>query len=135
SIVVGQQYSITSIAGGAPPSTPAQATVSSIGQPQRSTVDSAGNLYFSSSNSVFRLDKNGVLTLIAGNSRPGYSGDDGPAVSAELNKPQGIALDGAGNIYIADSFNNTVRMVAPDGSISSAVGYCSPGDYRTRARA
>jgi uncharacterized protein (TIGR03437 family) len=134
----GQQYTITTLAGGAPPSTPASAVSVSIGQPQRLTVDPAGNLYFTSGNSVFKLDGNGVLTLVAGNSRPGYSGDFGLAVNAQLNKPQGVAVDAAGDIFISDSLNNVIREVTPDGIISSVVGTASPGysgDYGQGANA
>ena len=90
--------------------------------PRRVTADSAGNVYFSASNSVFRLASNGTLTLVAGNSRAGFSGDGGPAVNAQLNTPQGLALDAAGNLYIADSQNNRVRIVTRDGIINTFAG-------------
>src|SRR5450432_2036240 len=96
-----QQYTISTVAGGAPPPTPVAALNTSIGQPRKLAVTSGG-IYFSSGNSVFKMDGGGILTLIAGNSRAGFSGDGGPAVNAQLNSPQGIALDAAGNIYIAD---------------------------------
>ena len=54
----------------------------------RAAVDSAGNVYFSSNHSVYRLASNGTLTLVAGNGRAGFSGDGGPAVSAQLNAPK-----------------------------------------------
>jgi hypothetical protein len=100
-----QQYTISTAAGGAPPATPVSALNTSIGQPRKLAV-SGSNVYFSSGNSVFKIDGSGTLTLIAGNSRAGFSGDGGPAVSAQLNTPQGLALDAAGNLYIADSLNN-----------------------------
>ena len=121
-VALAQQYSITTAAGGAPPSTPVAATSTSIGQPSRVAVDKNGNIYFSSANSVFRIDGSGTLTLIAGNSRPGFSGDGGQATRAQLNAPQGIAFDSAGNIYIADSKNNRVRMVSTAGVISTFAG-------------
>ena len=68
-----QQYSITTFAGGAPPPTPAAATSTPIGQPRRAMADSAGNIYFSSGNSVFKMSGNGTLTLVAGNSRAAVS--------------------------------------------------------------
>lgn len=116
-----QQYTISTVAGGAPPTTPASAVNTAIGQPHKVTA-AGSNLYFSSGNSVFKLDSGGTLTLIAGNSRAGFAGDGGPAVNAQLNSPQGIALDSAGNIYIADSLNNRVRMVDPSGMITTFAG-------------
>ena len=105
-----QQYSISTVAGGAPPATPASAVSTSIGVPHKLMV-SGSNIYFSAGNSVFRMDSGGTLTLIAGNSRAGFSGDGGPAVNAQLNSPQGMALDAAGNLYIADSLNMTVAGI------------------------
>src|ERR1017187_2789864 len=116
-----QQYTISTVAGGAPPATPVAALSTSIGQP-RKLVLSGSNVYFSSGNSIFKIDGSGTLTLIAGNSRAGFSGDGGPAVSAQLNAPQGLALDAAGNLYIADSLNNRVRRVDTRGVITTFAG-------------
>src|ERR1035437_3572469 len=116
-----QQYTISTVAGGAPPATPVSALNTSIGQPRKLAL-SGGNLYFSSGNSVFKIDGAGSMTLVAGNSRAGFSGDGGPATSAQLNTPQGIALDSAGNVYIADSLNNRVRMVDTMGIITTFAG-------------
>src|SRR4051812_11471915 len=123
---IAQQYSISTIAGGAPPATPAAPTSTSIGVPRRVTTDAGGNVYFSASNSVFRLATNGTLTLVAGNSRAGFSGDGGPAVNAQLNAPQGLAVDAAGNLYIADSQNNRIRLVTRDGVIQTFAGTGQP---------
>ncbi len=117
-----QQYTITTVAGGAPPATPAAAASTSIGVPRRVMVDSGGNIYFSAGHSVFRLSSAGTLTLVAGNSRAGFSGDGGPAINAQLNYPQGLALDAAGNLYIADSRNNRVRVVDKTGVIRTFAG-------------
>src|SRR5271157_293376 len=132
-VALAQQYSITTVAGGAPPSTPAVAAGTTIGQPNRVMVDAAGNVYFSSLNCVFKMDGSGNLTLIAGNSRPGFSGDGGPATRAQLNAPQGMALDQSGNLYIADSKNNRVRIVSPAGIINTfaGTGQVSPGGAGT----
>jgi len=120
-VALAQQYTISTVAGGAPPPTPASALSVSIGHPRKLAVTSAG-VYFSSGNSVFKLDGSGTLTLVAGNSRAGFSGDGGPAVSAQLNSPQGVAVDSSGNVYIADSANNRVRVVNPSGVINTFAG-------------
>ena len=122
SLGLAQQYTISTVAGGVPPATPVAAASISIGQPRHVAAAPSGSLYFSSGNCVFKLDGSGVLTLIAGNSRAGFSGDGGPAVTAQLNAPQGVAVDAAGNIYIADSLNNRVRRVSPSGMITTLAG-------------
>ena len=88
-----QQYVISTIAGGAPPATPALASAASVGDPTRLATDAAGNVYFGSLHSVFKVDAGGTLTRVAGNGRAGNSGDGGPAAAAQLNFPMGIAID------------------------------------------
>jgi hypothetical protein len=85
-------------------------------------TDTAGNVYFSSLNCVFKLDMSGVVTRIAGTSRPGFSGDGGPATSAQLHNPAGLAIDSAGNLFIVDSGNDRIRRVSPDGVITTVAG-------------
>ena len=122
-----QSYVISTVAGGSPAPATAAATSTVIGMPGRVRLDSAGNVYFTALNSVFKLSS-GVLTRVAGNGRPGYSGDGGPATSAQLNGPQGIAFDSAGDMYIADTLNQVVRMVAASsGNITTVAGNGTPG--------
>ncbi len=120
--VWGQQYVISTIAGGVPPSTPLAAAKASIGDPPRVAVDAAGNVYFASLHSVFKVDGSGTLTRIAGNGQSGYSGDGGPATAAQLSFPIGLALDTAGNIYVADRDASVVRKIAANGTIGTAAG-------------
>jgi trimeric autotransporter adhesin len=134
-----QQYTISTVAGGAPPSTPVAATSISIGRPQRVTADAAGNFYFTSLNCVFKVDSGGTLTRIAGNSRAGYSGDGSPATQAQLNAPAGLAIDASGDIFIADAGNNVVREITPDGKIQTVAGngtqgYSGDFDVATQAQ-
>ena len=80
-------------------------------------VDPAGNLYIADSayNSIRKVS-NGMITMLAGNGTAGFSGDNGPAISAQLNAPRGIAVDSAGNLYIADLNNNRIRVLTPAAS-------------------
>ncbi len=71
---------------------------------------------------VRRVDPRGVITTVAGNGTPGFSGDGGPATKAELNRPSDIAVGPDGSLYIADSFNLRVRRVDPRGVITTVAG-------------
>jgi len=64
----------------------------------------------------------GVISTVAGNGSAGFTGDGGPATSAKLSDPSGVAIDGAGNIYIADDSNNRIRKVSPNGTITTVAG-------------
>jgi hypothetical protein len=86
-------------------------------------VDMNSNIYISDGgNQRVRTLNRGVIFTVAGNGTSGYSGDGGPVVRAQLNFPNGIAVDSFGNLYIADSQNKRIRKVAPDGFISTVVG-------------
>jgi uncharacterized protein (TIGR03437 family) len=95
----------------------------SIGPPQQIAVDAAGNIYFAEADCyVHEVTASGTLLRIAGNGTLGYSGDGGPATSAQLScGPVGVAVDGIGNIYIADTYNNAVRMVAAGTGIITTI--------------
>ncbi len=118
----GQQYLISTLAGGVPPLTPAQAAGVSIGDPPRVAVDSAGNIYFGSLHCIFKVDPTGMLTRIAGTGREGLTGDGGPALNAQLDFPDGIAFDAAGNLYFTERNANLIRRVSPSGTISTFAG-------------
>ncbi len=117
-----QTYLISTVAGGGVPFTPAAASGVGLAPPVGTAADAFGNVYFSSGNLVFKVDGSGILTRVAGNGKAGYSGDSGAATEAQLNLPQGVAVDGSGTLYIADTGNNAVRRVTPDGVIVTLVG-------------
>ncbi len=87
-------------------------------------VDDAGNLYIGDGENhvVRRVSTSGIITTVAGTGAPGFLGDGGPATKAQLDFPAGIALDSAGNLYIADASNNRVRKVNPAGIITTYAG-------------
>jgi sugar lactone lactonase YvrE len=108
------------------------AAFAELNDPTGVAVDADGNLYIadSANNVIRRVDaKTGVITTVAGdytadkanNGLGGFSGDGGPATSARLDDPQGVAVDGAGDLFIADTFNNAIREVTPAGVISTVV--------------
>jgi hypothetical protein len=119
----GQTYTINTFAGGGLPVN-IPGTSASLYGPGSVVADAAGNLFIADMdiNVIFRLDaRTGVLTRFAGTGTPGFSGDNGQATSAQLNVPGGLALDAAGNLYIADSGNERVRKVA-NGVITTIAG-------------
>jgi hypothetical protein len=96
---------------------------SAVGYPVGSiATDSRGNVYFASGPLVFKLDTLGIQTVVAGNGTYGFSGDGGPATSASLFLPYGVAVDGAGNLYIADLLNQRIRKVDTTGTITTVAG-------------
>jgi uncharacterized protein (TIGR03437 family) len=68
---------------------------------------------------VRKVTPNGVITTMAGNGSPGYSGDGGPANQARLNQPRGVAVDAGGNVYVADTGNGQVRRIDAQGTITT----------------
>ncbi|MFD0712155.1 S-layer homology domain-containing protein [Paenibacillus sp. GCM10027626] len=100
------------------------ATSASLNNPYGLTIDSIGNLYISdySNHSIRKVDVSGKISTVAGMGRDGYSGDGGPATSAQLSYPDGVAVDRSGNLYIADKGNHRIRKVDTLGTISTVAG-------------
>jgi sugar lactone lactonase YvrE len=84
-------------------------------------VDQGGNVYFSTADRVYRVGPGGELSAVTGEGA-GFAGDGGPAAQALVNSPQGLAVGPDGTLYIADSRNNLVRAVRPDGTMTTVAG-------------
>lgn len=100
------------------------ATQAAIGCPWQVLLGPLDDFYFSDNcnSRVHRVDRNGILHLVAGTGQWDSTGDGGPAREAALNGPAGIALDAVGNIYIAEEYGERVRRITPDGIISTVAG-------------
>jgi trimeric autotransporter adhesin len=105
------------------------AAAATLNKPSALAEDAKNNLYLAdTSNNVIRLvNTTGTITTIAGNGTAGYSGDNGSAISATLNAPYGLQIDSVGNVYIADTKNNVIRMVTAAGNITTIVGNGASG--------
>ncbi|MGD0730292.1 MAG: choice-of-anchor D domain-containing protein [Terracidiphilus sp.] len=111
--------------GNTAPAANAQATTVAIGAVTGLAVDASDNVYFADrqNNVVWKVDTSGVITIFAGTiGTASYTGDTGPATSATLNSPYGLAFDASGNLYIADTANNVVRIVGTNGNINTFAG-------------
>jgi uncharacterized protein (TIGR03437 family) len=123
-------YTIPTFAGGNPLGPfgigdNGQAASAFLSAPGGVAFDSAGNVYIADSGDqlIRKVGTNGIITTIAGtNGSPGFSGDGGPAKSAKLHNPSGVAVDSAGNVYIADASNNRIRKIDTSGNISTVAG-------------
>jgi len=125
---------ITTVAGGGIGGDGAAATNAELYYPYDVSVDASGNLFIADNNTarIRKVGTNGIITTLAGNGAVGYSGDGGLAADAELDFPTSVAVDSAGNVFIADSGNSRVRKVGTNGIISTvagngAIGYSGDG--------
>jgi trimeric autotransporter adhesin len=100
------------------------ASAAELSFPYGLVFDGSGNLYIAdnANNRIRKVNSAGIITTIAGNGTYGYSGDGGPATLAELKLPAGLALDGSGNLYIADAAGSHIRKVNTNGIISTIAG-------------
>jgi sugar lactone lactonase YvrE len=116
------------------------ATSACLAWPHSVAVDASGNLFIADHDNarIRRVDTSGTITTVAGNGTWAYCGDGGPATSACLRYPTGVAVDAAGNVFIADSGNHRIRRVNPAGTITTVAGngeywFCGDGGPATSA--
>ena len=123
---VGPNEIITTIAGGGGPSLGdgGPAVQARLNFPAGVAVDAKGVVYIADTfnHRIRRVGPDRIITTVAGRGTAGFSGDGGPAVQAQLNLPSGVAVDAKGNVYIADSNNHRIRLVSPDGIITTFAG-------------
>jgi sugar lactone lactonase YvrE len=132
---------ISTVAGGEAGGDGVPATYTSLHDPSGLAFDSSGNLYIAdtANNRVRKVDQNSIITTVAGINGGGpvggYSGDGGLATNASLSRPAAVAFDDAGNLYIADTYNNRIRKVGTNGIITTAAGgkYGDDGGAATNA--
>ncbi len=100
------------------------AVTAQLSLPGAVAVDTAGNIYIVDTwnNRIRKIDPSGTINTIAGTGFPGVLGDGGPATSAQLNEPEGIAVDSSGNVYIADYGNSKIRKIDTTGTINTFAG-------------
>jgi hypothetical protein len=118
---------ISVVAGGSQPGFSGDsgpAATAQLNEPKGIAIDTAGNLYVSDrgNNVVRKITTNGIIITLAGSGKEGYNGDGGPAISARLDSPDGVAMDSAGNLYIVDTGNSCVRKVDASGRITTVAG-------------
>jgi hypothetical protein len=125
---------ITTVAGGGRPADGlgdgGPATSARLNGPVGITLDARGNLFIADfgNHRVRMVTPAGTITTVAGTGKAGFAGDGGPATAALLDGPRGLAVDDAGHLYITDFGNHRVRMMGPDGTITTVAGGGSPAD-------
>lgn len=126
-----QQYTITTIAGTGTAGYTGDggaATSAELSGPVRVIVGPSNNIYICDGiNDLVREISSGIISTIAGDGTVGYTGNESAATKAELDGPTGLAFDSSGNLYIADTTNNVIRMVSPGGTITTFAGNNTAG--------
>ena len=108
------------------------ATDARLNYPKGLFADQSGNVFIADTlnHCIRKVDPDGIITTVAGTGSSGYSGDGGLAINGSLNEPHGVAVDGLGNIYIADSKNHCIRMVDfTTKNIDKVAGTCGSSGY------
>jgi len=95
-----------------------------LNTPSAVAVDKSGDVFIADTenNMIREVTPNGIIRTVAGTGRPGYTGDGGPAVFASLDNPSGVAVNAQGDLFIADTVNNVIREVTPNGIIQTIAG-------------
>lgn len=124
---IGRDGAVSTVAGGAEGFADGAPGTAAFNTPSGIAFDRKGNLYVADTgnHAVRRIARDGVVTTIAGDGKPGYA--DGTGAAARFNGPVGVAVDEHGNIYVADTYNDRIRRIAPDGTVTTLAGTGKPG--------
>ncbi len=117
-------YLLQTIAGGDSVGDGGAATAALLRQAEGVAADTRGNVYVADAGNhrVRKIGANGIISTVAGNGHPGFSGDGGPASDAQLRTPYGLATDRTGNLYVADLGNARIRRISTEGIITTVAG-------------
>lgn len=118
---------VSTLAGGSEGFADGTGAAAAFHTPSALARDAAGNLYVADTgnHAIRRITPDGVVTTVAGTGTPGFR--DGPALQAQFNGPIGVAVDGGGRLYVADTYNDRIRLIDRDGSVTTLAGGDTPG--------
>jgi sugar lactone lactonase YvrE len=118
---------VSTIAGSAEGFTDGLGIAARFHTPSGLAIDAAGNIYVADTgnHAIRKISRSGLVITLAGSGKPGFS--DGSGVAAQFNGPIGVAVDGAGRVFVADSYNDRIRVIQQDGSVSTLAGGDRPG--------
>lgn len=118
---------LTTLAGGNEGFSDGNGAAASFNTPSSLALDASGNLYVAdtSNNRIRKVTPQGDVSTVAGDGTAGYL--DGPATQARFNGPIGVAVDAQGNVFVADTYNDRIRLISPDGQVSTVAGVGTQG--------
>ena len=124
--VIGPDGAVSTLAGGKEGFTDGSGSAAAFHTPSALALDHLGNLYVADTgnHAIRRIAPDGAVTTLAGSGSPGYV--DGIGRAAQFNGPVGIAVDDAGIVYVADTYNDRIRRIAPDGTVTTLAGTGKP---------
>ena len=119
---------VATLAGGSEGFQDGQGAAARFDTPSGLALDATGNLYVADTgnHAIRKVTPDGVVTTLAGTGAPGWR--DGPGAQAQFDGPMGVAVDAAGRVIVADAYNDRIRAIAPDGTVTTLAGGPAPGD-------
>ena len=124
---IARDGTVATLAGGREGFTDGTGAAAAFHTPSALARDAQGNLYVADTgnHAIRMVTPQGVVTTVAGTGEPGFR--DGPATQAQFNGPIGVGVDGSGRIYVADTYNDRIRLIARDGTVTTLAGGDAPG--------